>query len=244
VTEIAHILVVDDDPRIRRMLARYLEEEGYRVSTAESGQAMRVSLAKEKIDLILLDLMLPQEDGLSLLREIGTTSHAGVIMVSGRTEMVDVVIGLEVGADDYIGKPFHLREVLARVKSVLRRLQPANHGPSGKQDDSSPTEIFRFDGWSLDLGRRCLTAERGEEVLLTTGEFDLLSTFVKHAGRVLDRDQLMDLTRGRSWEAFDRSIDAQVSRLRKKIEADPSHPVLIKSVRGAGYLFTPKPERA
>jgi two-component system phosphate regulon response regulator OmpR len=165
-------------------------------------------------------------------------------MVSGRTEMVDAVIGLEVGADDYIGKPFHLREVLARVKSVLRRVQPAQKEVDAKKVDTGFDEILCFEGWCFDFGRRSLTSPEGQAVPLTTGEFDLLTVFVRHPGRVLNRDQLLDLTRGRSWEAFDRSVDAQVSRLRRKIEADPGNPVLIKSVRGAGYVFTARPERA
>ena len=173
-----------------------------------------------------------------LAREIRAqlgSSSIGIIMLTGRSDMVDMVVGLEVGADDYIAKPFHLREVLARIKSVLRRLRPVAPPSEARAVEG---EVVRFDGWQLDLGRRQLTAPDGSEIPLTTGEFDLLVTFARHPGRVLNRDQLMDLTRGRQWEAIDRSIDAQVARLRRKIEPDPKNPVLVKSVRGIGYVFT------
>lgn len=238
-----HILIVDDDHRICKMLSGYLSEEGFRVSIAESGAAMRERLATEKIDLILLDLLLPGEDGLELARDVRSQSNIGIIMVTGRADIVDAVVGLEVGADDYIAKPFHLREVLARIKSVLRRLQPTHPVEFASSPHPEPGETIRFDGWSLDLGRRELRDPRGTPVPLTTGEFDLLVTFARHPGRVLNRDTLMDLTRGRQWEVFDRAIDAQVARLRRKIEPEPRSPTLIKSVRGVGYLFTGSIER-
>ncbi|RDI55097.1 response regulator [Microvirga subterranea] len=238
-----HILIVDDDHRICKMLSGYLSEEGFRVSVAGSGAAMRERLANERIDLILLDLLLPGEDGLELAREIRSQSNIGIIMVTGRADIVDAVVGLEVGADDYIAKPFHLREVLARIKSVLRRLQPAHPGEAATAPHPGTGETIRFDGWSLDLGRRELKDPSGAPVPLTTGEFDLLVTFARHPGRVLNRDMLMDLTRGRQWEVFDRAIDAQVARLRRKIEPEPRSPTLIKSVRGVGYLFTGSIER-
>jgi two-component system phosphate regulon response regulator OmpR len=203
---------------------------------------MRQCLASQPVDLVLLDLVLPGDDGLDLAREIRSRSNAGIIMVTGRSDVVDMVVGLEVGADDYIAKPFHLREVLARMRSVLRRLQPAAVAVT-REAESPPDDLVQFDRWRFDLGRRTLTSPDGADVPLTTGEFDLLKVFVVHPGRVLDRDQLMDLTRGRSWEAFDRSIDAQVARLRKKIEAHPRHPALIKSVRGAGYIFAARVQR-
>ena len=230
----AHLLVVDDDPRIRAMLSRYFEGEGFRVSVAENGAQMRHHLAGPPADLVLLDLGLPDGDGLSLARELRVQSEIGIIIVTGRSDEIDRIVGLEVGADDYISKPFNLREVLARVKSVLRRLQPAR----SVMDHSVPSrDVVRFAGWTFDIGRRQLTSLNGTDVTLTTGEFDLLSVFVQHPGRVLTRDYLMDETRGRSWEAFDRSIDAQVSRLRRKID-DPKNPKLLKSVRGVGYVFT------
>ena len=216
----AHILVVDDDQRIRQMLTRYFEQEGYRVSVAADGPAMRAQL-NDSVDVILLDVVMPGEDGLTLAREIRASSDVGIIMLTGRGDVLDRIVGLEVGADDYIAKPFHLREVLARVKSVLRRREPPT------MQSGSADEVIRFEGWRLDVVRRQLVSPTGEDVALTSGEFDLL----------------MDLTRGRSLEAFDRSIDAQVGRLRKKIEADPKNPMLVKSVRNVGYVFTGKVDR-
>ncbi len=232
-----HILVVDDDPKVRNMLLRYFTDEGYHVMLAESGAAMRAALDRDPTDIVLLDLVLPGEDGFALAREIRARHTIGIIMLTGRGDMIDRVVGLEVGADDYITKPFYLREVHARVKSVLRRLQPAAR-PAEASSSPPPEQIICFDGWRLNLDRRQLLAPDGQDVVLTTGEFDLLSVFVAHANRVLDRDRLMDLTRGRQWEAFDRTIDAQVARLRRKLESDPKHPALIKSVRGVGYVFT------
>jgi DNA-binding response OmpR family regulator len=229
----AHILVVDDDHRIRQMLTRYFEQEGYRISAVADGAAMRAQL-NDSVDLILLDVVMPREDGLTLAREVRATSTVGIIMLTGRDDVLDRVVGLEVGADDYIAKPFHLREVLARVKSVLRRRSQSAAAPG------VPEEVIRFDGWRLEIGRRQLVSPQGEHVALTTGEFDLLAALAKHPGRVFDREALMDLTRARAWEVFDRTIDAQVARLRKKIEADPRKPTLVKSVRGVGYVFTGK----
>ncbi|MFS8115089.1 response regulator [Rhizobium jaguaris] len=231
-----HVLVVDDDPRIRQMLTRYFEDEGYAVSAVSDGVEMRVRLRQENFDIILLDLVLPGgEDGLDLAREIRTQSDIPIMMLTGRDDVVDRIVGIEVGADDYIAKPFHLREVHARLKSILRRRQPVAKAP-----ESSTGEIIRFEGWQLDVAKRQLLAADGGEVELTTGEFDMLVVFVRHAGRVLGRELLMDLTRGRNLEAFDRTIDAQIARLRKKIEIDPKHPQLIKSIRGVGYVFTAK----
>jgi len=236
----ARILIVDDDPRIRQMLVRYFEQEGYRVSVAPDGPAMRAQLGAAPVDVILLDVVLPGEDGLSLAREIRAKSDVGIIMLTGRDDVLDRVVGLEVGADDYIAKPFHLREVLARVKSVQRRRRSARE-PQAR--DEAIGEVIRFEGWFLDIGRRRLVSPTGADVALTTGEFDLLVALAKHPGRVFGREALMDFTRGRSWEAFDRTIDAQVARLRKKIEPDPKNPTLVKSVRGVGYVFTGKIDR-
>lgn len=231
-----HILVVDDDIRIRQMLIRYFEDEGYRVTAAADGATMRDCLQKNPIDIILLDLVLPGgEDGLTLAREVRSRSDIPIIMLTGRDDVVDRIVGLEIGADDYIAKPFHLREVLARLRTVLRRRQP------GAAPRVESGEAIRFDGWRLDLGRRQLVTAEGAEIALTTGEFDMLTALARHPGRVLSRDVLMDLTHGRNLEAFDRTIDAQIARLRKKIERDPKQPTLIKSVRGVGYVFTGKP---
>jgi DNA-binding response OmpR family regulator len=234
----AHILVVDDDSRIRQMLARYFEGEGYRVTTVADGVEMNVAMRQNIIDAVLLDLSLPGgRDGLDLARDIRATSDVPIMMLTGRDDVVDRIIGIEIGADDYIAKPFHLREVHARLKSILRRRQPA--APRAVQEED---QMIRFQGWTLNVSRRQLIDPAGTEVELTTGEFDMLAAFLNHAGRVLTRDFLMDLTRGRHLEAFDRTIDAQIVRLRRKIEADVKHPQFIKAVRGVGYIFTGKIE--
>jgi DNA-binding response OmpR family regulator len=237
----ARILIVDDDPRIRQMLLRYFEQEGYRVNVAADGAAMRAQLSAGPVDVILLDIVMPGEDGLTLARELRAKSDVGIIMLTGRDEVVDRIVGLEVGADDYVAKPFHLREVLARVKSVQRRRKSAPD--SVTRDEPSDDAVIRFEGWRLDIGRRWLVSPTGAEIILTSGEFDLLVALAKHPGRVFGRQALMDFTRGRSWATFDRTIDAQVARLRKKIEHDPKNPTLVKSVRGVGYVFTGKVDR-
>lgn len=236
----AHILVVDDESEITDVLRRYLSTQGYRVSTADGGEAMRRTMAASAVDLVLLDLGLPGEDGLTLMRSLREHSSVAVIVVTGRGEPVDRIVGLEVGADDYITKPFDLRELGARVRSVLRRTfeRPATAQPEARSD------VARFAGWTLHLSARRLESPAGKPVELTTGEFDLLATLVKVPGRVLSRDELLEATRNREAGPFDRTIDVQVGRLRRKIEADPQHPEIIKSVRGAGYLFTPKVERS
>lgn len=227
------ILIVDDDPRIRQMVTRYFEDEGFVVIGAADGTSMRRALADHVIDLILLDLILPNsKDGLALAREVRATSDVPIVMLTGRDDVLDRIIGLEVGADDYIPKPFHLREVLARVRSILRRRRPVE----AVQQDLG--QVLAFDGWRLEISRRRLLNPDEQEVELTTGEFDMLAVMVRNAGRVLTRDMLMDQTRGRQLEAFDRAIDAQIARLRKKIENDPAHPTFIRSVRGVGYIFT------
>jgi two-component system phosphate regulon response regulator OmpR len=227
----AHLMVVDDDPRVRAMLVRYFQSNGYQVSMAENATQLRHKLS-DSIDLVLLDLGLPDEDGLTLARDIRAMSRTAIIIVSGRADDVDRIVGLEVGADDYISKPFNLREVLARVKSVLRRTQQVHAPPL--QEAGECEIIFRFDDWALNQHRRELLSPEGENVPLTTGEFELLQVFVNNAGRVLTRDFLMDQTRGRIWESFDRAIDAQVTRLRRKLADDGAHPTRIKSVRGSG----------
>jgi len=236
-----HILVVDDDSRIRQMLTRYFAQEGYQIAAAADGAAMREYLTTNRVDVVLLDVVMPGDDGLTLARQIRAHSDVGIIMLTGRGEVMDRVVGLEVGADDYIAKPFHLREVLARVKSVVRRRKPTPEPAAPRQMQYD--EVIRFDGWLLDIGRRRLVAPKGDAVPLTTGEFDLLATLAKYPGRIFGRETLMDLTRGRTWEAYDRTIDAQIARLRKKVEGDPKNPALIKSVRGVGYVFTGKVDR-
>jgi DNA-binding response OmpR family regulator len=225
-----HILVVDDDAEIGVLLARYLGGHGYRVTHAVNGAGLRACLHSESVDLLLLDLGLPDGDGLTLLREFQTYWHGPVIVVSGRGESVERVVGLELGADDYIGKPFDLRELLARVRSVLRRAQP-------QVAAGAPAESLNFDGLRLDTSARRLLDREGEDVNLTTGEFELLLALVRRPNVILTRDQLMSALHGRDAGPFDRSIDVQIGRLRRKIETDPSNPSVIKSVRGAGYML-------
>ena len=234
-----HILIVDDHREIRDLVARALNKEGFRVSTAADGRAMRKLLADSRIDLILLDLMLPGEDGLSLCRTLRAESHVPVIMLTAKGDEVDRVIGLEMGADDYLPKPFGSRELIARIKAVLRRTpgRIAADQPKGR-----PSR-YRFDRWGLDTGARELLRHDGVTIPLSTGEYDLLIAFVERPQRVLTRDQLLDLARGRTASALDRSVDTQVSRLRKKLERDPGDPKIIKTVWGGGYMFTPSVSR-
>lgn len=234
----AHLLVVDDDPRIRLMLVRYFEANGYQVSVAQNAMQLRQKLSNA-VDLVLLDLGLPDEDGLTLAREVRALPHTAVIIISGRGDDVDRIVGLEVGADDYIAKPFNLREVLARVKSVLRRTQ----GADPFRETSGSENCLNFDGWVVNLDSRELTSPEGANISLTTGEFDLLLVFIQHAGRVLTRDFLMGQTRGHGWETFDRAVDAQITRLRRKLGDGSASPVRIKSVRGVGYLLAAKVQR-
>lgn len=234
-----HILVVDDHREIRDLVSRALAKEGFRVSTAADGRAMQKVMADGRIDLILLDLMLPGEDGLSLCRAIRAESNVPIIMLTAKGEEVDRVIGLEMGADDYLSKPFGSRELIARIKAVLRRSQETlSKGGSEHQPKS-----YHFERWILDTGARALLRDDGVTVPLSTGEYDLLIALVERPQRVLNRDQLLDLARGRSAAGLDRSIDTQVSRLRKKLEIDPGDPQLIKTVWGGGYMFTPAVSR-
>jgi two-component system OmpR family response regulator len=230
-----HILIVDDHRDIRDLVSRALTKEGFRVSVAADGRAMRKVLDDSRIDLVLLDLMLPGEDGLSLCRSLRAGSRIPIIMLTAKGDELDRVIGLEMGADDYLPKPFGSRELIARIRAVLRRSQEtaAASGP-----DQQPKH-YRFDRWRLDAGRRELIGDDGVAVPLSTGEYDLLLAFVERPQRVLSRDQLLDLARGRAANAFDRSIDTQVSRLRRKLERDPGDPKIIKTVWGGGYIFTP-----
>ena len=221
------------------MLRRYLEDEGFAISEADSGAAMRARMSEARVDLVLLDVVMPGEDGFTLAREFGGRPDLGIIMLTGRKELVDRVVGLEVGADDYIAKPFELREVLARVRTTLRRLRTTATPvtPAAPAPAAAGRKLARFDGWTLDFSRRELLSPLGEPVALTSGEFDLLVAFIERPNRVLERDYLMDVCKGRGVDAFDRRIDTQVSRLRKKLEADADRPALIKSVRGVGYIF-------
>jgi two-component system OmpR family response regulator len=238
-----HLLIVDDDREIRELLSRFLRKHGFRVTVAIDGREMHRALAERAIDLVVLDLMLPGEDGLSLCRRLRSDSNTPVIMLTAMGEDIDRIVGLEMGADDYVAKPFNPRELLARIKAVLRRAGASSpHGTKAANEQS--TTRVRFDGWTLDLSKRELISPSGVLVPMSGGEFTLLATFVPHPQRVLSRDQLLDFARGREAQPFDRSIDVQVSRLRRKIEDDPREPALVKTVRGGGYLFAPKVERA
>lgn len=236
-SDTGHILVVDDQKEICEVVQEYLSGEGYKVTVAHDGQSMRRSMTQATIDLVILDLMFPGEDGLTLARSLRDSSNVGIIILTGRGETVDRIIGLEMGADDYLPKPFHLRELLARVKSVLRRVQAR-----GTEKPAAQRSRAKFAGWNLDLSTRELLSPQGAEVRLTTGEFDLLAAFVNNANQVLSRDRLLDLARNREAGPFDRTIDVQVGRLRKKLEEDPEKPTIIKTVRGTGYIFTPPVE--
>jgi two-component system, OmpR family, response regulator len=231
VADPAHIAVLDDEPDITQLIARYLGAQGFRVSQLHRGGELLRLMHDDAPALVLLDLGLPGEDGFAIARQLREHHRCGLVIVSGRGDAVDKVVGLEVGADDYVTKPFDLRELLARIRAVLRRVEPAQPvaaaAPCG----------FRFAGFTLDAGARCVTDRADGELELTGGEFDLLVTFCKHAGRVLSRDFLLDATRGREAGPFDRTIDVQVGRLRRKLEAQAEGTALIKSVRGAGYLL-------
>jgi two-component system OmpR family response regulator len=229
-------MVVDDDREICSLLSQFLTRHGLRVTTARDGAEMTKFLETARVDLVVLDLMLPGDDGLALCRRIRSSCGTPVVMLTAMGEDVDRIIGLEMGADDYLPKPFNPRELLARIKAVLRRsggLAPsaAELGASGR--------VLSFENWRLDLAKRELKNADDELVALSSGEFDLLQAFAEHPRRVLTRDQLLDLARGRTATLFDRSVDIQVMRLRRKIELDPKDPQLIKTVRSGGYMFTP-----
>jgi len=232
----SHIAVLDDEVDITLLLANYLQGHGFRVTQVHDGRSLTTLMGTDPADLVLLDLGLPGEDGFSIARRIRENWRCGLVIVTGRGDAVDKIVGLEVGADDYVTKPFDLRELVARVKAVLRRLTP--EAPAAPAATASPVRL-RFAGWRLDTAARSLHSPQGEEVPLTGGEFDLLCAFARHPGRVLSRDFLLEQTRGREAAPFDRTIDVQVGRLRKKIEADVDDPQLIKSVRGAGYILVP-----
>jgi two-component system OmpR family response regulator len=232
-----HVLVVEDDRQISRLVARYLETNDYRVSTAADGREMERALNSGRIDLIVLDLMLPGEDGLSLCRRLRKSSRIPIVVLTAKGEDVDRIVGLEMGADDYLTKPFNPRELLARIRAVMRRVEVVTEATP-----SRVARMFSFLGWQLDCAMRELTSPQGTQILITGAEFDLLQVMCERHGRVLSRRQLLDLTQGRNPGLFDRSVDLLVSRLRRKIEADPQHPDIIKTVRPIGYLFSPTVE--
>jgi len=229
---VPHCLIVEDDREISTLIARLLPKHGFRSSIAADGKAMDRVLSESRIDLVILDIMLPGENGLSLCRRLRSESTVPIIMLTALGEEMDRILGLEMGADDYLAKPFSSRELLARIRAVLRRVAmlPDNRAVAKSSG-------LMFEGWRLDPGMRQLHSPDGARVVLTSGEFDLLVAFCQHPQRVLTRDQLLDLTHGRAAKAFDRSIDIRVSRLRRKIEVDPKAPKIITTVRTGGYLF-------
>ncbi|KPJ92171.1 MAG: chemotaxis protein CheY [Gammaproteobacteria bacterium SG8_11] len=233
------ILVVDDDREIRDLLSQFLQKHDYHVSVAADGAAMWAALNRESIDLIVLDLMLPGDDGLTLCRQLRNANNLPIIMLTALGEDTDRIVGLEMGADDYLAKPFNQRELLARIKAVLRR----SPSPAAANSSTHSIQSLNFEGWSLNLQKRELYRQGDVLVPLTAGEYELLLAFLEHPQQVLNRDQLLDLTKGRTLMPFDRSIDVQISRLRRKVEPDSKNPTLIKTVRSGGYIFTAMVEK-
>jgi DNA-binding response OmpR family regulator len=231
--EKSHILVVDDDARLRSLLHRYLGEAGFQVGGVANAEEMDNYLGCHSVDLIILDLMLPGEDGLSIARRLSGPNNPLILMLTARGEEIDRIIGLEMGADDYLPKPFNPRELLARIKAILRR----NNTPAREPDNDSVS--YRFADYILDVNTQTLL-HQNKGITLTPGDFNLLEAFVTHPNRVLSRDQLVDLLKGYERSPYDRSIDVGVTRLRRKIEIDPSHPVFIRTIWGKGYIFTPE----
>ncbi|HXH01882.1 MAG TPA: response regulator [Candidatus Competibacteraceae bacterium] len=234
-TDQASILVVDDDPQVREMLAEYLSSHGYTVLLAENGRAARAILAEQVPDLVLLDLAMPGEDGLSLARHLRERLDLGIIMVTASGAVVDRIVGLEIGADDYVAKPFDPRELLARIKSVLRRSRARTAAPA-----QAAGRRIRFGRCVLDLDTHRLIGADGAEIPLTSMEYELLRVFSTRPNRVLSRDDILNLTQNRDWDPFDRSVDIRIARIRRKIEDDPANPRIIRTVRGAGYMFVPE----
>jgi two-component system phosphate regulon response regulator OmpR len=234
------VLIVDDDASIREMLAEYLGSHGFVTAQAEDGTAMRAEIERAAPDVVLLDLKLPREDGLSLARYLRERYDVGIIMVTGAGGVVDRIVGLEVGADDYVTKPFDPRELLARVKSVLRRTQArAPDAATAAGAGSTAAQRIPFGHCRLDLASRQLFDGEGREIPITSMEFDLLKIFSEHPGKALSRDRILTLTKNREWDPFDRSIDIRIARLRRKIEHDPENPQVIRTVRSVGYMYVP-----
>lgn len=233
-----HVHVVDDDPDIRSLIQEYLEGEGFRVTTAGDGAQMQTVLDESPADLVILDVRLPGESGLDIALRLRKITDIPIIMLSEKDDVVDRVTGLEIGADDYVPKPFHLRELLARIRSLLRRMDAAGgSAPETESAADSAERKIEFSGWILNTQRRELFSPAGDAIELSAGEFNLLEAFAQRPNRILSRDQLLDIVYNREANLFDRSIDVQIGRLRRKIEIDPKKPALIKTIRGAGYMF-------
>ncbi len=233
-SETAHILVCDDETDVREMLSEYLAKRGFRVTTACNAVDLRAAIEAERPDLILLDINMPGEDGLSVLRSFSSDDAPAVVMLTAAGDVVDRIVGLEMGADDYLGKPVDLRELTARIKAVLRRRAAAEPVPLSERTR------FRFGKAWLDIDAARLTAEDGTEIPLTSMEFNLLKLFARNQGRVLNRDQILEGAHDRAWDPFDRSIDIRISRIRRKIEVNPQKPLVIRTVRGEGYIYDPR----
>lgn len=231
----AHIVVVDDDEDVRSTVAEYLQRNGFAVTECDGGDALRCVMAARPIDLAVLDINMPGDDGLTLAREIRASGDAGIIMLTAKSDDIDRIVGLEIGADDYVTKPFNPRELLARIRSVLRRARVS----AGGEAPATMGREVQMGVCRLNLDSRKLYRADGTEQPLTAMEFDLLATFASHPGRVLSRDQLLDLAHNKEIEPFDRSIDIRITRIRRKIEADPAKPQAIRTVRGAGYVYSP-----
>ena len=227
------ILIVDDEPEVRALLRTGLEGEGFAVAEAADGRQALALIASHPIDLVTLDLKLGGEDGLKVARDLRMAKNTPMIMITGKGDAIDRIVGLELGADDYIPKPFLMREVIARIRAVLRRYTAGAEGPGSEGGG----QRYGFDGWVVDISRREVRTPEGAVRELTTAEFNLLAVFVQKPGRVLSRDELMDILKGHDWTPMDRSIDALVARLRKKLEPDSECPKLVKTVRGIGYVF-------
>lgn len=246
---IPHLLVVEDEPLTRSLLVNYFRQEGYRVSEADNGDIVSALLAENPVDIALLDIKLPGKDGLTLARELRTRSDIGIVLVTSKCDEIDRIVGLELGADVYVTKPFNPRELLAQVKNLLRRVRALRRDDpdSGRRGDGSidrkgeePDSVRRFEGWILDFNTHLLTSPQGEAERLTCDELQLLSAFLHNAGRVLSREQLLDKVRNRDWCPTDRTVDVLVSRLRRKLRDNPADPRFIVTLHGRGYLFTPK----
>ncbi|WP_347926651.1 response regulator [Pseudomonas helvetica] len=229
------VLIVDDDPLIRELLHAYLSQEGYEVHCAATAELAETFLASQTVDLVMLDIRLPGKDGLTLTRELRVRSEVGIILITGRNDEIDRIVGLECGADDYVIKPLNPRELVSRAKNLVRRVR---HAQTPQPVAAIPRPVKQFAAWALDTDRRRLIDRSGSETLLTHGEYQLLSVFLRNSGHTLSRDQLMDQIRNREWVPNDRSIDVLVGRLRRKLNDDPAEPQLIITIHGAGYLFT------
>jgi DNA-binding response OmpR family regulator len=237
--EKSHILIVDDDPDLQKVVQKYLREDGYIVYPALTGQESLDILKGKRVDLILLDMLLPDTDGLALMTQYRNSSKVPIIVVSGKSDAADRVVGLEMGADDYLTKPFHMRELSARIKSVLRRsvdVIPANENKD-RTGSKKLSGMIYFGDWKMDCDKYEVSSTGGEPAPLTSGEFKLLRALVETPGRVLSREQLFEITRGADYDTYDRAVDIQIGRLRKKLGDDPNQPALIKTVRGVGYIF-------